>query len=569
MPKVGKPKSKRTPVRLRHKIEKASAAKGRKERKAAKKNPEWRSRLKKDPGIPNLFPYKNKILQDIEDSKRRKEEDLARRRGEAKDRRKNGDAPAGVASVEDAAAAGGEEEDEVLMDYEGASDDEAEMEDVDTSNPMAALLASARARATDYGNTNGASDDGIDEDDDDDASSWEGVADGHGEAASSKPKASLKDRDSSRRAYDKAFQEVLSASDVLLYVLDARDPIGTRSPSIEQTVTSTFPDKRLILVLNKIDLIPPHVLKAWLPNLRRSFPTIPLRTTTSSPHTKTFSHARLTPQRTATTLLTALKSYSASKHFKRALTVGIIGYPNTGKSSVINALLSRHSGNSGSRNQKDACPVGAEAGVTTSMRQIKLDSKLRLLDSPGIVFPSIGTATTPHGAAVISQKTGAKHKTEEQARLILLNAIPPHEISDPQPAVSLLIKRLQESEELFGKLKETYSISALMSGSQGGGDITTDFLVQVARQRGRLGKGGVPNLHAAAQTVLSDWRDGRIMGWVEPPSAGAGTASGASGDEKSIVKEWAEEFNLDGLLGDGGEEATQNGDEAVMEGVQS
>ena len=38
-------------------------------------NPEWRSRLKKDPGIPNLFPFKDKILQEIEESKRLKAED--------------------------------------------------------------------------------------------------------------------------------------------------------------------------------------------------------------------------------------------------------------------------------------------------------------------------------------------------------------------------------------------------------------------------------------------------------------------------------------------------------------
>ncbi|EME49544.1 hypothetical protein DOTSEDRAFT_122313, partial [Dothistroma septosporum NZE10] len=68
--KVGKPKSKRVPVRLRHKIQKASANKQRKERKDAKKNPQWRSRLKKDPGVPNLFPYKDKVLAEIEESKR-------------------------------------------------------------------------------------------------------------------------------------------------------------------------------------------------------------------------------------------------------------------------------------------------------------------------------------------------------------------------------------------------------------------------------------------------------------------------------------------------------------------
>lgn len=89
-----------------------------------------------------------------------------------------------------------------------------------------------------------------------------------------------------------------------------------------------------------------------------------------------------------------------------------------------------------------------------------------------------------------------------------------------------------------------------------------DFLVQVARKRGRLGKGGVPNITSAAMTVITDWRDGRIQGWVDPPTlqiASTGAEGGASGniaesapvgDQKEIVTEWAKEFKLEGLWGD-------------------
>ena len=47
-------------------------------------NPEWRTRLKKDPGIPNLFPYKERLLREIEEKKLQKEEEALRRREEAK-----------------------------------------------------------------------------------------------------------------------------------------------------------------------------------------------------------------------------------------------------------------------------------------------------------------------------------------------------------------------------------------------------------------------------------------------------------------------------------------------------
>ncbi len=82
------------------------------------------------------------------------------------------------------------------------------------------------------------------------------------------------------------------------------------------------------------------------------------------------------------------------------------------------------------------------------------------------------------------------------------------------------------------------------------GDVTTDFLIQVARKRGRLGKGGVPNLQSAAMGVLMDWRDGRIRGWVEAPKENEVGEGGAG--KKEIVKEWAEEFKLEGLWGDDG-----------------
>ncbi|KAF2765030.1 hypothetical protein EJ03DRAFT_391715 [Teratosphaeria nubilosa] len=140
--KVGKPISKRVPVRLRHKIQKKSAAKQRKERKEAKKNPQWRSRLKKDPGIPNLFPYKDKILAEIEENKRRKEEEAQKRRETAKAQRQ------GTAVTAESAPAAEDEDEELIVPHTIEEDDEMDVQD--NRNPMAALLASAQARASAY-----------------------------------------------------------------------------------------------------------------------------------------------------------------------------------------------------------------------------------------------------------------------------------------------------------------------------------------------------------------------------------------------------------------------------------
>jgi nuclear GTP-binding protein len=144
--KVGKPTSKRVSTRLHHNIKKKSAEKQRKDRKAAKKNPQWVSRLKKDPGIPNSYPFKAQVLAEIEEHKLRKEAEQQEKRDTAKARREGRavmDEPSPGPSGR--AAAGAMEMDGGLIDMEG---DEA-MDD-DNSNPMAALLASAQARALEH-----------------------------------------------------------------------------------------------------------------------------------------------------------------------------------------------------------------------------------------------------------------------------------------------------------------------------------------------------------------------------------------------------------------------------------
>ncbi|OTB05512.1 hypothetical protein M426DRAFT_56800 [Hypoxylon sp. CI-4A] len=521
--KPKKAKSKRTPVRLRHKIEKASVAKQRKARKESKKNPQWKSKLKKDPGIPNLFPYKEKILHEIEEGKRRKQEELQRRRELAKA------AKTGATEENDEAVDGEEEAEE----FDGVSDDAMDEDDVDDStNPMAALIASARAAAEQYDRGLQSGDDmEEDESSDDEDDGTE-----------------MHIQDSSRKAHDKVFKQVVDQADVVLYVLDARDPEGTRSREVERMVMAAASGgKRLMLVLNKIDLIPSNVLKDWLTYLRRYFPTLPLRASGSAPNAQTFNHRDLTVQSTSSTLFKSLKSFAATKQLKRAISVGVIGYPNVGKSSVINALLARLGGRSAA-----ACPAGAEAGVTTSIRAVKIDSKLTLLDSPGIVFPS----------APNSESASKKNAVEAHAHLVLLNAIPPKQIDDPIPAVTLLLKRLSASPELLQKLMDVYDLPPLITSN---GDPTTDFLVQVARKRGRLGRGGVPNLTAAGMTVITDWRDGRIQGWVDAPvlpvateitnkisevKSGDASAPVIMPDQKEIVTEWAKEFKLEGLWGD-------------------
>jgi nuclear GTP-binding protein len=256
-------------------------------------------------------------------------------------------------------------------------------------------------------------------------------------------------------------------------------------------------------------LIPQETLKRWLVYLGRSFPVLPFHSNTNPQ----FSHPNLPQKKLSLLLHNALKSRSSQ--LKHSLSVGIIGFPNTGKSSIINALTRR-------LGQGDKVVTGSEAGLTKETRSVKLDNGITLLDSPGIVFPSTNI---------------------DQTALVLLNVLPSSAILDVRPAIDEIIRRLARTPGLLKDLGDVYGIPEISVSEYV--DSTTEFLVQVARKRGRLGRGGVPLLESAGKVVLNDWALGRIKWWSEPPVAPVDIS-----DEKAVVSEWAEAFDIDALLKD-------------------
>ena len=120
----------------------------------------------------------------------------------------------------------------------------------------------------------------------------------------------------------------------------------------------------------------------------------------------------------AENLLNVLKNYARIKGHgsaKQLITVGIVGFPNVGKSSVINSLK-----------RSKAAVVGNMPGVTKKMQEINLDKNIVLLDSPGVVLST----------------------NDQSDSLILRQAIKVEELSDPIRPVDALINRVGNDQLL-------------------------------------------------------------------------------------------------------------------------
>ncbi|KAI8444867.1 P-loop containing nucleoside triphosphate hydrolase protein [Phakopsora pachyrhizi] len=356
---------------------------------------------------------------------------------------------------------------------------------------------------------------------------------------------------SSIKAHARSLQKVLELSDVLIEVLDARDPIGTRSFQLERD--STRQGKKLILVLNKVDLVPRENVEAWLKYLRRSWPTLPFKSSTQSQRQNLSSRKTELASRESGSnsnassiqpLMHLLKNYSRySSNYSESepsssskpqegvhtikslasITVGVIGFPNVGKSSLINTLK-----------RSKACGVAPTPGFTKEVKEIALEKGLKILDCPGVVLES-------------SNQRNADPRLS--ASLVLRNATKVEQITDPLTPVSLILERCKPEHLML-----LYNIPTFNFPGQTDESRMKEFLIQVARSRGRIRKGGIPDLEGSARGVLRDWNMGRIPYYTVPPElpkqntlSDSVTCSTDVGQSK-IVKEFAEEFDLESIF---------------------
>ncbi|XP_020375049.2 guanine nucleotide-binding protein-like 3 isoform X1 [Rhincodon typus] len=286
---------------------------------------------------------------------------------------------------------------------------------------------------------------------------------------------------SSRKSLCSELNKVLDASDVILEVVDARDPLGYRCPQVEQAVLQSEGKKQLVLVLNKIDLVPKENTEKWLKYLENEFPVVVFKSSAQL-QDRTMDQKRISKLNTGIeishnntcagdeSLLKMLISYCRKQDLK-SIKVGVVGFPNVGKSSIINSLKKMR-----------ACNVGQVRGLTKSMQEVHIDKQIKILDSPSII------ASASNSAVALS----------------LRNIVDIEALENPTSVVEPILKNCNKQQVML-----QYNVPNFRT--------SLEFLTLLAQKRSMLKKGGIPDIEKTAKLILYDWSGAKVNYHTAPP----------------------------------------------------
>jgi ribosome biogenesis GTPase A len=250
--------------------------------------------------------------------------------------------------------------------------------------------------------------------------------------------------------------DTMERTDVVIEVLDARLPEASCNPIV--TELRVFRQRPCLKILNKADLADPAATKAWLQfyNAQKDVTAVALSCKKQSDVAKIPGLCeKLAPHR-GTTL--------------KPLRMMIMGIPNVGKSTLMNALLN-----------KRVAKVGDEPAVTKNQQRLDLNERMTLIDTPGMMWPKIEYDT-------------------DGFMLAASHAIGRNAVIDEEVAAFLGDILLTRYPELVAA---RYKID--IAGMDG-----EDLIEAIAKRRGYRLKGGDYDQEKAALAFLQDYRDGVI-----------------------------------------------------------
>lgn len=259
--------------------------------------------------------------------------------------------------------------------------------------------------------------------------------------------------------------EQLKLVDIVIETCDARIPFSSRNPELHKIISN----KPVIVVLNKSDLADPDMTNKWISKFKSEGY---FATACDSTHRKGLDRVIALSEEACKDKLQRAREKGRIGRPVRAMVVGV---PNTGKSTLINALSGRK-----------AAETGDRPGVTKSSKWVKTDGILELMDMPGVLWPRINS----NRSKLLLAATGAiKDEVNDileigYQTMLLLNERYPVELA--------------ERFKVAPKDDEDY--------------IWDDYerFQEMARKRGCILSGGRIDEDRFARLLLDDLRSGRI-----------------------------------------------------------
>ena len=261
----------------------------------------------------------------------------------------------------------------------------------------------------------------------------------------------------------------LKHMDAVCEILDARIPISSRNPDVEELTAG----KPRLVVLNRVDLADPAGTRRWAEHFRsRGFAVLEC-------NAKDGQGTARFPAAVRELLADKLAAYAERGQAGRMIRVMILGIPNVGKSTFINKVARRKTAKAEDR-----------PGVTRSKQWVPIDASLELLDTPGILWPKFEDQSVGMNLAY----TGAVRD----------------EIMDLETLSCCLMAFL--GNHYPAALAEGYKLPSLPDREEGENDVAWGYrlLEAAGRKRGFLISGGEVDTARMARILLDEFRGGKL-----------------------------------------------------------